>query len=232
MAHDGIVISAPTSDTVIGNGSCIITNIDREDAINLALQIKSGALPLDLEEIRSSLIGPTLGEDALASSINAAKVGFILVVIFMVLYYRVPGAIASVALVLFATIILYAMVFLNATLTLPGVAGIVLSLGMAVDANVVIFERIKEELKNGKTIRASVKSGFKRAMTTIIDANITTLIAALVLYYFGEGPIRGFATTLGLGIIASLFTAIIFTRSLLVNIDGLGIFKNRKFFGA
>lgn len=232
IAVDGLVISAPFANEVIASGECFISGMDQQESINLALQIKSGALPLDLEEVQSSLIGPTLGQDALLSSINAAKVGFLLVVLFMLVYYRLPGLIASIALVLYSTIILFTMIALDATLTLPGVAGIVLSLGMAVDANVVIFERLKEELRNGKTIRASIKSGFKRAMRTIMDANITTLIAAAVLYGFGEGPIKGFATTLGIGIVASIFTAVIFTRSLLVNFDSLGIIKNRKYFGA
>lgn len=232
IAVDGTVISAPWASTVISTGDCYISNMSQQDAIDLSLQIKSGALPLELTEVQSSLIGPTLGQDALDSALNAAKIGFILVVIFMVAYYRVPGLIASVALILYSTIILFTMVGLQATLTLPGVAGIVLGVGMAVDANVVIFERLKEELRNGKTVRASIKSGFKRAMRTIMDANITTLIAALVLYGFGESPIKGFATTLGIGIVASMFTAVIFTRTLLVNIDALGWFKNRKYFGA
>lgn len=232
IAVDGTVISAPWASSVITSGSCYISNMTQQNAIDLSLQIKSGALPLELKEIQSSLIGPTLGQDALKSAINAAKVGFLLVVIFMLIYYRVPGFIASIALVLYSTIILFTMVGLQATLTLPGVAGIVLGVGMAVDANVVIFERLKEELRNGKSVRASIKSGFKRAMRTIMDANVTTLIAALVLYGFGEGPIKGFATTLGIGIVASMFTAVIFTRTLLVTIDGLGWFKNRKYFGA
>ncbi|MBI9014529.1 MAG: protein translocase subunit SecD [Clostridiales bacterium] len=232
IAVDGIVISAPSADQVISSGDCYISNMTQEDAINLSLQIKSGALPLELKEVQSSLIGPTLGQDALQSSINAAKIGFLLVVIFMIAYYRVPGMIASIALVLYSTIILFTMIGLQATLTLPGVAGIVLGVGMAVDANVVIFERLKEELRNGKTVRASIKSGFKRAMRTIMDANITTLIAAVVLYSFGEGPIKGFATTLGIGIVASMFTAVVFTRTLLVNVDALGLIKNRKYFGA
>jgi len=232
IAVDGLVISAPYASSIISKGECFISNLDADEALDLSLQIKSGALPLELEEIQTSLIGPTLGQDALESSINAAKIGFLLVVIFMLVYYRLPGLIASVALILYATIILFTMIGLQATLTLPGVAGIVLGLGMAVDANVVIFERLKEELRNGKTIRASIKSGFRRAMRTIMDANITTLIAAVVLYGFGEGPIKGFATTLGIGIVASMFTAVVFTRTLLVNVDGLGLFKNRKFFGA
>ena len=232
IAVDGTVISAPSANIVISSGECYITNMTQEDAIDLSLQIKSGALPLELIEVQSSLIGPTLGQDALESSINAAKIGFLLVIIFMIAYYRVPGMIASVALILYSTIILFTMIGLQATLTLPGVAGIVLGVGMAVDANVVIFERLKEELRNGKTVRASIKSGFKRAMRTIMDANITTLIAAIVLYSFGEGPIKGFATTLGIGIVASMFTAVVFTRTLLVNVDALGLIKNRKYFGA
>ncbi len=232
IAVDGKVISAPTANSVISSGQCYISGMTQPEAIDLSLQIKSGALPLELEEVQSSLIGPTLGQDALDSAINAAKVGFLLVVVFMLFYYRVPGLVASVALILYSTIILFTMVGIQATLTLPGVAGIVLGVGMAVDANVVIFERLKEELRNGKTVRASIKSGFKRAMRTIMDANITTLIAAVVLYSFGEGPIKGFATTLGIGIVASMFTAVIFTRTMLVSIDALGWVKNRKYFGA
>lgn len=232
IAVDGIVISAPWANYVITSGDSYITNMDQTAAENLALQIKSGALPLELKEVRSSLIGPTLGQDALESSVQAGLIGLILVILFMVIYYRVPGMIASIALILYATIILFSMVGLQATLTLPGVLGIVLSLGMAVDANVVIFERLKEELKNGKTVRAAIKYGFKRAMKTIMDANITTLIAAVVLYSFGEGPIKGFATTLAIGIVVSILTAVFFTRSLLVLIDGLGLVKNKKAFGS
>lgn len=231
IAVDDIVISAPWADEVIASGECYISNIEQGPATNLALQIRSGALPLELNEIRTSLIGATLGQDALDSSINAAIVGFILVALFMILVYRVPGLVAVIALMLYATIILFSMVGLHATLTLPGVVGIVLGFGMAVDANVVIFERIKEELRNGKTVRSAVKYGFKRAMRTILDANITTLIAAAVLYAFGEGPIKGFATTLGIGIVASMFTAVVFTRTLLVNVEGAGLFKSKKFFG-
>jgi len=232
IAVDGQVISAPYAEVVISSGQCFINGLTQQEAIDLSLQIRSGALPLELKEVQSQLIGPTLGQDALDSAINAGIVGLILVVLFMVIYYRVPGVIASFALVLYVTLILFSMIGLQATLTLPGVLGIVLGVGMAVDANVVIFERLKEELKNGKTVRASIKSGFRRAMRTIMDANITTLIAAIVLYSFGEGPIKGFATTLGIGIVASMFTAVVFTRSLLVNVDGLGLIKNRKYFGA
>jgi SecD/SecF fusion protein len=231
IAVDNKVISAPRAAQVITDDP-YISGMSQEEAQNLALQIKSGALPLELKEVRSSLIGPTLGQDALESSVQAGLIGLILVILFMVIYYRVPGIIASVALILYTTIILFAMVGLQATLTLPGVLGIVLSLGMAVDANVVIFERLKEELKNGKTVRAAIKYGFKRAMKTIMDANITTLIAAVVLYSFGEGPIKGFATTLAIGIVVSILTAVFFTRTLLVLVDGLGLVKNKHAFGS
>lgn len=231
IAVDGIVISAPFASTVI-TGDPYITNMEQQEAYDLSLQIKSGALPLELEEVSTNLVGATLGQDALDSSINAAIVGFILVVLFMLIFYRIPGLVAAIALTLYTTIILFSMIALQATLTLPGVVGIVLGFGMAVDANVVIFERIKEELRNGKTIRASVKYGFKRAMSTIVDANVTTLIAAVVLYLFGDGPIKGFATTLGIGIVASMFTAVVFTRTLLVNVESTGMFKNKKSFGS
>lgn len=231
IAVDGIVLSAPRASYVITDDP-YITGMSQEEALDLSLQIKSGALPLELKEVKSTLIGPTLGQDALDSSINAGIVGFLLVVLFMIFYYRVPGFVASIALVLYTTVILFVMTGLQATLTLPGVLGIVLSLGMAVDANVVIFERLKEELRNGKSVRAAIKYGFKRAMKTIMDANITTLIAALVLYYFGQGPIKGFATTLGIGIVVSVVTAVFFTRTLLVLVDGLGLIKNKNAFGS
>ncbi|MBN2796682.1 MAG: protein translocase subunit SecD [Clostridia bacterium] len=232
IAVDDVVISAPWASQVLTGGQFYISNMEQQEANDLSLQIKSGALPLKLEEIETNLIGATLGQDALDSSVNAAIIGFILVVLFMIIVYRIPGVVASIALALYAAIILFTMTALQATLTLPGVVGIVLGFGMAVDANVVIFERIKEELNNGKTVRAAVKYGFKRAMRTILDANITTLIAAVVLYTFGDGPIKGFATTLGIGIIASMFTAVVFTRTLLVNLEASGLFTNPKFFGA
>jgi len=231
IAIDGVVLTYPRADRILRDNP-YITGFDETEALNLALQIKSGALPLEIKEATTNLVGPSLGQDALESSIKAGIIGFLLIVLFMVVYYRLPGLIASVALVLYTTIILYSMVALQATLTLPGVLGIVLSLGMAVDANVVIFERLKEELRNGKTVRAAIKYGFKRAMRTIMDANITTLIAAVVLYYFGQGPIKGFATTLAIGILASFLTAIFFTRTLLVTVDGLGFFKNKAFFAS
>ena len=230
---DDKVISAPYTNIQIVDGKAIIVgNFDYDEASVLCSLIRGGALPINLKEVQSTVIGATLGLNALNTSIFAAKIGFMLVAAFMIIYYRFPGVISSVALVLYATIVLSLMVALNATLTLPGIAGIVLSVGMAVDANVIIFERVKEELKSGKSLRASIDSGFHRAMTTILDSNITTLIAAGVLYYFGTGPIQGFAVTLMIGILTSMFTAIVATRHLLKWSLGFKFTTNTKFYGA
>lgn len=228
---DDVVISAPSVSSVINQNEAIITgSFDLERANNLATLIRGGALPVPLTEIQTSVIGPTLGLDSLTSSVNAAIVGLGLVVLFMIFFYRIPGFIASIALSSYALIILYAMIGFHATLTLPGVAGIVLSLGMAVDANVIIFERLKEEMKVGKSLRASIDSGFHRAMRTIIDSNVTTFIAAVVLFVFGEGPIKGFAVTLMIGIIASMFTAVVLTKTLLKL--SLGFTDRKKLYGS
>lgn len=213
---DGKVISAPGVSKIIADGEAIIEgNFTYDTANNLAMLIRGGALPVQLEEVQTSVIGPTLGLNSFNSAIKAAIYGVILVIIFMIIFYRIPGIIASIALTLYATIVVYVMVGLGSTLTLPGIAGIVISLGMAVDANVIIFERLKEEMKVGKSLRASIDGSFHRAMSTIIDSNVTTFIAALILFAFGEGPIKGFAITLMIGIISSMFTAVIVTKSLL-----------------
>lgn len=213
---DGEVISAPVVNSVVPDGKGIIDGgFTIETANNLALLIRGGALPVVLEEAYISEIGPTLGLDAFNSAVKAALVGLIAVAIYMLITYKYPGFIASVALGIYALIIIYGMLLFGATLTLPGIAGIVISFGMAVDANVIIFERIKEELANQKSIRASISSGFKRAMSTVVDSNTTTFIAALVLFYFGDGPIKGFAVTLMLGIAASMITAVLITHYLL-----------------
>ncbi len=230
---DNEVISAPFAREQIPNGQAVINgNFTQVDAANLAALIRGGALPVELKEIQSSLIGPTLGKNALDSALNAAKVGFMLVIVFMVVYYRVPGVVASLALLLYSCLLLFTMIGFGATLTLPGVAGIVLSVGMAVDANVIIFERIKEEIGNGKTLRASIDSGFSRALKTIFDANITTFIAAVVLFYFGEGPIKGFAVTLMIGIVISMVTAVVVTKTMLRSSISLNALNNKKLFGA
>lgn len=230
---DGEVISAPVPGDIIRDGRAQITgSFTIQEAGLLASLIRGGALPAELTEVQTSVIGPTLGLDALNSSVNAAKVGFALVILFMIGYYRLPGVVASISLILYSSIVLLVMVYFNATLTLPGVAGLVLGVGMAVDANVIIFERLKEELKNGKTLRASLDSGFARALRTITDANITTFIAAIVLYNFGEGPIQGFAVTLMIGIVTSMFTAIVVTKTMLKSLSDFKALNNKKFYGA
>lgn len=219
---DGRVISAPQASSAIPDGKAIISgSFTLEEASNLSSLIRGGALPVEMVEVQTDIIGPTLGLDAMNKSVSAAKVGLALIVLFLVGYYKLPGFIASISLVLYASLILIIMSAFGATLTLPGIAGLILSIGMAVDANVIIFERLKEELKNGKTVRSSLNFAFKRAMRTIVDANITTLIAGIVLFNFGQGPIKGFAVTLMIGILVSMFTAIVITKAMLIN--GLAI---------
>ncbi|HAS73304.1 MAG TPA: protein translocase subunit SecD [Clostridiales bacterium UBA8960] len=228
---DGEIISAPYTRIVISDGAAIIQgNFTYDSANNLAMLIRGGALPVQLEEVLTSVIGPTLGLDSFNSAVKAAFIGIIFVMIYMIIFYKIPGAIASVALTLYACIVLYVMIGLNATLTLPGIAGIVISLGMAVDANVIIFERLKEEIHTGKSLRASIDSGFHRAMSTIIDSNVTTFIAAIILFAFGEGPIKGFAVTLMIGIISSMFTAVLVTKSMLKL--SLGFSDRKKLYGS
>ena len=230
---DNEIISAPRVENEIPNGKAIITgNFTVDEASQLAALIRGGALPVSLMEVQTSAIGPTLGMDSLVKSIYAGAIGIVLVFLFMIIYYRIPGLIASIALVIYILILLWIMVGFGAVLTLPGVAGLILSIGMAVDANVIIFERIKEEIKNGKSLRAAVDSGFSRALRTILDSNITTLIAGIVLYQFGTGPIKGFAVTLMIGIAASMFTAIVITKLLLKLFININIFKDTKLYGA
>jgi preprotein translocase subunit SecD len=230
---DERIISAPVVESVITAGEAVIEGLPNIDkAGELAMLIRAGALPVDLtiKEIRA--VGPSLGADSLERSLNAGQIGLILVLLYMIAYYRLPGLIANFALILYIIIVLMIFVGLRATLTLPGVAGLILSIGMAVDANVIIFERIKEELKNGKTLRASIDSGFARAFRAILDANVTTLIAAGVLFYLGSGPIRGFAVTLSIGILVSMFTAIVVTKYMLKLLVNAKIATNIKLYGA
>ncbi|WP_416198133.1 MAG: Protein translocase subunit SecD [Sporanaerobacter sp.] len=230
---DNQVLSAPVVKSVIDDGKCVIEgSFTVEDASRLATLIRAGSLPVEMKEVQSSLIGPTLGLEALDKSVYAAFIAIMIIFLFMLLYYRIPGLIADVALTIYILLVLFGMQMLNAKLTLPGIAGLILSVGMAVDANVLIFERMKEELRLGKSVGASIESGFKRALSSVLDSNITTLIAGLVLYCFGTGPIRGFGVTLILGIIASMITAVLITKQLLklmVNITGT---KNPKLYGA
>jgi preprotein translocase subunit SecD len=230
---DEQVISAPTVRDVISTGEAVITNMQNiESAAELAALIRAGALPVDLQQRQVMTVGPTLGADSLNKSLKAGFIGVILVLLYMLFYYRLPGLVADFSLLVYIILVLTIFSAIGATLTLPGIAGFILSIGMAVDANVLIFERLKEELKNGKTLRAAVDAGFHRALKTIIDSNITTIIAAVVLLYFGTGPIKGFAVTLIIGIAVSMFTAINVTRVILVNVVNTRLFTNKKHFGA
>ena len=210
-------VSTPVVKTAIHDGNAIIEgNMSVEEASNVALMLRSGALPVDLIELETRTVGPSLGADSLERSVRAGIGGFVLVLLFMAVYYRLFGIIADISLVTYIALVFAILAALNATLTLPGIAGLILSIGMAVDANVIIFERIKEELKTGRTMRTSVNAGFDRAFRAILDANVTTLIAAVVLFHFGSGPIRGFAVTLSIGILVSMFSALVLTRFLML----------------
>ena len=192
----------------------------QEEAHDLALLLRAGALAAPIEIVEERTIGPSLGQDSVDQGFKSVMIGLALVIVFMAVYYRVFGLVADLALVMNLVLVVSLLSLLQATLTLPGIAGIVLTVGMAVDANVLIFERIREEIKNGNTPQASIESGYAKAFSTIIDANVTTLIAAIVLFSFGTGPIKGFAVTLALGIVTSMFTAIIGTRAVINLIYG------------
>ncbi|MGH6905154.1 MAG: protein translocase subunit SecD [Geminicoccaceae bacterium] len=213
---DGKVISAPRIDEPILGGSGIIRgSFTVQEANELAILLRAGALPAPLEIVEERSVGPDLGADSIEAGKLAGVIGLILVVVLMALYYGLFGLFADVALIVNLVLIVAALSVLQATLTLPGIAGIVLTFGMAVDANVLIFERIREEVRVGRSPMSAIDAGYREAMRTIIDANLTTLIAAVLLYMFGSGPVRGFAVTLGIGIITSMFTAITFTRLLM-----------------
>ena len=229
---DGEVLTAPRVNEPITGGKAVITGSrNLEEAHNLAVLLRSGALPVKVDIIETRTVGPTLGQDSKDKSIFAFAVGVGAIFIFMLLFYRASGLIADLSLMAYVVILLFVLKLLDATLTLPGVAGIILSIGMAVDANVLIFEHFKEEVHNGKTLRMAMDSGFKRAFTTIFDSNLTTIIAAAVLFFFGTGPIRGFAITLGLGVIISMFTAITLTQFMLKHLIAAKLFTNPKFYG-
>ncbi|MGQ9559072.1 MAG: protein translocase subunit SecD [Candidatus Oleimicrobiaceae bacterium] len=210
---DGKVYSAPRiKERIPGGSGRIEGSFTREEARDLAVVLRAGALPAPVEVIEERTVGPSLGQDSIDKGKMSAIIGAALVVLFMIVYYRMSGVIANVALALNIFFLVAALAGLRATLTLPGVAGIVLTVGMAVDANVLIFERIREELRTGKTIRAAIDAGYARAFRTILDSNVTTLITAVVLYQFGSGPVRGFATTLSIGLVINMYTAIVVTR--------------------
>ena len=222
---DGEVISAPTVNSVIAGGSGIIQSpgMTVEEASNLAMLIQSGALPLDISQLEVSAISATLGVEALDKAILAAVIGVILVMLFMIARYRLCGVIADIALTVYILLVIFLLAVTGAQLTLPGVAGIILGIGMAVDANVIIFERIREELNAGRPLFSSVKKGFSNALSAIMDSNVTTIIAALVLLWFGTGSIKGFAITLSISVITSMFTAVVVTHGLLNIFVNLGI---------
>jgi preprotein translocase subunit SecD len=210
---DGEVYSAPTIQSKIVGSGRITGNYTDESAKSLALILRE-AFPTPVKILYEKTVGPSLGEDSIRKGLVSMLIGGALVVLFMLVYYKGSGVIANVALMVNIVLIAGGLAAFSATLTLPGIAGIILTIGMAVDANVLIFERIKEELRLGKTALAAVDSGYERASLTILDANVTTLIAALVLFQFGSGPVKGFAVTLSLGVLSSLFTALILSRSI------------------
>ena len=221
---DNNLISAPTVSEAIDSDVCTITGeFTPEDAKLLAAQIRSGKLPFNLEIAETSAVSATLGDTALQTSLFAGLIGIILVMLFMVAIYRLPGFLASVALVAYMAVVGIILANMHVNLTLPGIAGIILSIGMAVDANVIIFERIKEELKNGKTVRSSVDAGFNRALSAVIDSNITTIIAAAILIWLGTGSIKGFGVTLLIGVVVSMLSAIFITKFLLRQMIGMNV---------
>jgi preprotein translocase subunit SecD len=219
---DGDLLSSPTVDkqyklTGISGGSAVINgNFTARDAETLAISLRGGALPVPVEIVENRTVGATLGQESIRSSIQAAIGGLMLVLIFMGVYYRVPGLVADVCLVIYTILTLAVFNLLGVTLTLPGIAGFILSIGMAVDANVLIFERTREELRAGKTLYRSVESGFNRAFSSILDGNLTTLIACVAMFWFGSGLVKGFAFTLGLGVVVSMFTALTCTRTFML----------------
>lgn len=230
IVMDNDVISAPTVNSEITDGEAMITGgFTGDSAQELADLIKEGAMPFDLSVMEMNNIGARLGTNAIETSLKSAVVGVALVLLFMLLVYRVGGFAADWALVIYMGLEVAVLSLFNVTLTLPGIAGVILSVGMAVDANVIIFERFKEEVSSGKTMRSAVKTSFSRALPAILDGNVTTLIAAAILYFMGTGTIKGFAITLIIGIVLSMFTAVVITRLIIMGIIGLGINKQSYF---
>jgi preprotein translocase subunit SecD len=231
---DETMLMDPVIEDTIPNGSGIITfgNATKAEVEKNAILMKSGALPISLKVVQSTQVEPTLGKEIVRQSLFAGVAGVILVILFMLLFYSFPGLLADVALMMYAVFVLGLLALFRGVLTLPGVAGLVLGVGMAVDANIIIFERIKDELRNGKRMRSALQGGFERAFTTILDSNITTLIAAAVLFFFGTGPVQGFSVTLCISILISMFTAIFVTRFFLEWRIDQNPDKYAKFFGA
>lgn len=229
--YDQDFISVPNVQAALTDGKAQITGMGSyEDAEKLASQIRIGGLKLELEELRSNVVGAQLGEEAIDTSLMAALIGLIVIAVFMIVVYRIPGLASVVALIIYTILIVLCLNMFEITLTLPGIAGIILSIGMAVDANVIIFARIREEITAGKTVRSAIDDGFKKALSAIVDGNVTTLIAALVLALKGSGTVKGFAYTLALGIVLSMFTALVITRLVLKALFAIGL-KDVKFYG-
>jgi len=229
---DDQFISAPTVDERIDTGSAIITGQkDAVEAGELAATIRSGSLPFRLVSTKVDSISPQLGQGAMDVAVTAGIIGFILVCVFMLLVYRLPGLLANIGLFGLAVLTILSIAWTGISITLPGIGGIILAIGMGVDANCVIFERIKEELRDGKTLRAAVDLGFNRAFAAVVDSNVTTLITAVVLYVLGSGPIKGFALTLGIGVIISFVTAVTATKHMLQSVTGVEFAKNKWLYG-
>lgn len=231
IVYDDQVISAPTVNEAIPDGTAIISGMaNAEEAQNLASSIRIGSLSLELEEIRSNVVGAQLGEDAIRTSLIAGAIGIALVIIFMIIVYALPGVVAGLSLLIYVGLTLVSLNAFDLTLTLPGIAGIILTIGMAVDANVIIYARIREEIAAGKSVKAAIKTGFQKALSAILDGNITTLIAAFVLNLMGTGSVKGFAQTLALGIVLSMITALVISRLIVMSLYELG-FRDEKYYG-
>lgn len=231
IVYDNAFLSAPTVQEAITGGQAEINGMDGvEEAQNLASYIRIGSLSLELEELRSSVVAAQLGEEAITTSVVAGAIGLVIVILFMIFAYRIPGLVAAIALILYTAIELITLNAFDITLTLPGIAGIILGIGMAVDANVIIYARIREEIASGSAVRTAIKSGFSKAFSAIIDGNVTTLIAALVLMWMGSGTVKGFAYTLALGIVVSMFTALVVSRLIVNALYAVGI-QDEKFYG-
>ena len=229
---DGEVLKTPTVSAQITDGISYITGLDsQEEATQLAILIKAGALPVSFSVVQTQTIGPTLGQDSLEKGLIGGVVGFCLILLFMLIFYKLPGLAADIALVIYVVMMMFVLALFKVTLTLPGIAGIVFSIGMAVDANIIIYQRIREEIQNGKTVMYALNSGYSRALTSVLDANITTLIAGYALFLFGSGTIRGFALTLMIGVLLSMFTSIFVTKRILKNVIAIKGEASPSFFG-
>ncbi len=231
IVYDGATISDPVVNQEITGGQAYITgNFTFEEADNLASTIRIGGLKLELEELRSNVVGAQLGEQAISTSLKAGAIGLALIIAFMIFVYYLPGVAAGLALLIYTELVLVILNAFNVTLTLPGIAGIILGIGMAVDANVIIFARVREEMSRGKSVKNSLKTGFQKAMSAIVDGNVTTLIAAAVLWFRGSGPVKGFAQTLAIGILVSMFTALVVTRIIVFSFYAVGMRKESMYY--